>query len=371
MEYQTNYNQSTNSTVKIFGDNAAPSFIVVSIALSLWIIVANLFVLICFIKHRNSLVKSTFTMQILTLSFSDFLVGLSTVPIYVIGLTTAVSYELCVFKFVIFLSAQVVALCHIFGICLTRLFVVCQLTSRTKVSQKTRLIALYLVISWIVTLGLMAIPFGLWGKYRQELSICSLNEIFQDNYKVSTVYLVNFYTFPTVLTNVIYIGVLVKIRISSRKIIASNAPSSENGISTGSQLGQESCSEEPSKASSNIIHVQPLNKTTDSSIASNESPGIRATSFKYMRRSVSFKDNTQTKAMFVLRTISENQPSASKSDVTEGLAVAKPNNIGGDQNNQPSTGSRWQHQSSLHRSTVNSHKKALSTIGTYILHCLT
>ena len=137
MEDRLSNNQSANSTVKIFSDNASPFFAALSILLSLWIIAANLFVLICFVKHRNSLIKNKFTVQILTLSFSDFLVGLSTLPVYVTGYTRMVTYELCAFQFVIFISAQAVVLCHILRICLTRLFVVCHLTSPVKMTQIT------------------------------------------------------------------------------------------------------------------------------------------------------------------------------------------------------------------------------------------
>ena len=134
MEYQLSNNQNTNSTMKVFGDNASPLFAFLSMMLSLWTIASNLFLLICFVKHRNNLIRSTFTMQILKLSVSDFLVRLSTLPIYVTVITSMVSYELCVFQFVVFISTQAVVLCHIFGICVTRLFVVCKLTSPPKMS---------------------------------------------------------------------------------------------------------------------------------------------------------------------------------------------------------------------------------------------
>ena len=353
MEDQLSYNQSANSTVKIFGDNASPLFAFISIILSLWIIVSNFFVLICFIKHRNRLKRSTFTVQILTLSFSDCFVGLSTLPVYITGFIRMVSYELCVFQFVIFLLAQVVALCHIFGICLTRLFVVCHLTSRAKMSQKTGLIALYLVISWIVSLGIFATPFGVWGKYRHELSICSLNEMFQDNYKVYTTYSISFYIVPTLLTNVLYVAVLVRIRISSRKIIVMNVPISNKNIFTRSQFGQESGSEEHSKAKWNIINVQPPNKTENDFIAMNETPGISATAFKQRSSIDATEDRTKTTEGFALRKLNNDN---------EGKQTNR-SECDGDKSIQSNPGSTRQHRTSIHMSNVNSHKKAISTIG--------
>ena len=360
MEHQLNNNQSANSTVKIFGDNASPLFAVISMILSLWIIVSNFFVLICFIKHRNSLIRSTFTVQILTLSFSDCLVGLSTLPVYVTSFSSMASYELCVFQFVIFISAQEVALCHIFGICLTRLFVVCNLTSRAKMSQKTGLITLYLIISWIVSLGIFATPFGVWGKYRQELCICSLNEMFQDNYKVYTTFSISFYIVPTLLTNVFYVAVLVKIRISSRKIVVMNAPISDKDIFTRSHLGQDSGSEEHSKAKWKITYVQPLNKKENDTITMDETPGVSATTFEKISSIEHTEDKTQTTELFALR----------KSNTENEGNVTNRNESNGARSHQSKPGYTRQHQTSIHMSTVNSHTKAISTIGMDILHYL-
>ena len=364
MEDQLNNNENTNSTVKVFGDNASPLFVFLSMVLSLWTIASNLFLLICFVKHRNNLIRSTFTMQILTLSVSDFLVGLSTLPIYVTGIISMVSYELCVFQFVVFISAQAVVLCHIFGICITRLFVVCHLTSPPKMSKKRGLITLYLVISWMVTLGIFSVPFGIWGKYRHRISICSLNEMFQDNYKYYTMYCVSFYIIPTLLTNAVYVAVLVQLRFSSCKTTVINPPSSDKDISTRSSLGHDSNVEENSKVNSNISDFKRLNETENNSVATNDSQGVCDLAFK--RRSST--DGKIDKTITALQIFVTHQSCSSIGNERE-----ETKRIANDRNDlqQPGRGSGRRRQTSRHRSTFNSHRNALSTIGMCVFKTFT
>ena len=363
MEDQLSNNQSTNSTVKVFGDNASPLFAFLSMMLSLWIIASNLFMLICFVKHRNNLIRSTFTMQILTLSVSDFLVGLSTLPIYVTGITSMVSYELCVFQFVVFISAQAVVLYHIFGICITRLFVVCQLTSPSKMSKKSGHIALYLVISWVVTLGIFSVPFGTWGKYRHRITICSLNEMFQDNYKHYTMYCVSFYIIPTLLTNAVYVAVLVQLRFSSCKTTVINPPSSDKDISTRSNLGHDSSVEENSRVNSNISEFKRLNEIENNSIATNDSQGVCDIAFKRRSSTDGKTDKTQLAETTALQTFVAHQQCSNTGNEREGMK-----RIADDRNDRqlPGHGSGRRCQTSRHRSTFKSHRNALSTIGTCV-----
>ena len=179
--------------------------------------------------------------------------------------------------------------------------------------------------------------------------------MFQDYYKVYTVYTISFYIVPTLLTNAIYVAVLVKIRISSRKIV-NNACISNKGNSTRSNLEQDSCLQEQSKANRNIINVQPLNKTDTNSVATtNETPGVYATANK---------GKTPTTQLFALRTVFANQQ-CSCSYIDRKGQETKMIEVDEDKSHQPNTVSGRQYQTSLHRSTVNSHTKAVSTIGSY------
>ena len=244
MNTEFHNNQSANGTVRIFGDNASPVFAVFSMTLSLWIIISNLFVLICFIKHRNNLIKSTFTMQILTLSANDFLAGISTIPVYITSFTTNVGYELCVFRLIFFASAQVVVLFHILGICINRLFIVCQLSvPRLRIANRKVIVIVLFVINWIVSLGIFGVPYASWGKYRQRLTKCSLNEMFQDNYKIYTMYGITIYLIPSLLTNAVYVAIVVKLRFNTRKIQAGNSSSAIESTSSQSNVNPGPSSE--------------------------------------------------------------------------------------------------------------------------------
>lgn len=281
---RTSNDQSTNSTGIVYGDNASPAFAFLSLALFSWIIVSNLFVFICFIKHRNRLIKSTFTMQILTLSASDFLVGISALPIYATAFSPKVSFEKCTFRFVFFISAQTVVLFHITGICANRLLIVCQLTPQIKISKsRGRVVALH-VINWTLTLGIFSIPFVIWGKYRPHLSICSLNEIFQDNYKLYMTYILSFYSVPSVLTNAVYVAIILKLRFSSRKIFLDNSQDSMKNSSSqrdqnsesdprGAFMTKGSCMQAWSKTSANLKTSSGMDQLEDV-VATNEAGGV-------------------------------------------------------------------------------------------------
>ena len=217
MEINKSNNQSSNSTVIIYGDNASPIFAGFSITLSVWIIVFNSFVVLRLLKNKQRLIQNTFTLQILTLSVSDFFVGLTTLPVYVTGFTSDVSYEHCLYRFVILLSAQAVEQFHIFGICINRVSVIYQLTTPRKISGNRGVVAIYLLVNWVVFLAIYSVPFGIWGKYRHTLTICSLNELFQDNYKTYITYSVSFYILFFVLINCIYVTLIIKINFTSRE----------------------------------------------------------------------------------------------------------------------------------------------------------
>ena len=224
---------STNTSVKIYGDKTSKAFAGLSMGFSAWIIVINIFVLICLVKHRKVMIKSTFTTQILTVSFNDVMAGISTLLICVTYFTTEVTYEFCIFQCILSISAQEVVLFHILGICIYRFLTLCQVTLPQRRRNQGSLIAIYLLVIWIVTLIILTSTFIIWGKHRHALDICSLNEIFQNNYKTVISYWVWLLIVPAVLTNVIYLAMTVRLSLYARKIahvnnLSAPQPSSSN-----------------------------------------------------------------------------------------------------------------------------------------------
>ena len=212
-------NQSTNNTVIIYGDNTSPQLTGFSCIFSVWIIAVNALVVLYLIKNQRRLIKNTFAFQILILSVSDLFVGLSTLPIYVTGFTSQNGYEICLFGFVFLLSAQAVEQFQILGICVNRLSVVCQLTSPLRITQNKKVVVIYLLVNWVVFLFIFSAPFGILGKYRDTVSICSLNELLQDNYKIYVTYTLSVYILPSILITFLYLAILIKINCSSHQIL--------------------------------------------------------------------------------------------------------------------------------------------------------
>ena len=233
---ELNGNTSENSTVVIYGDNASPAFAVISMILSIWIIVANSFVVVCFISHRTVLTKSTFTFQILTLSVNDLIAGVSTLPVYITIFKEDTSYSLCVFRFLLFLSAQVIVLFHLLGICMYRLFIVFHVNAPLLETRKRGRTVAYLITCWVVILSFLILPFLIWGKYRHKITICSLNEMLQDNYKVFISYYIIFCIVPFLLTNGLYVVIILKLCFSKQRINPVNSYNSDP-VRSSSQTG--------------------------------------------------------------------------------------------------------------------------------------
>lgn len=226
METGFDGNQSAdmnNTFIKLYGDKALPAFAGLSMVCSAWIIITNVFVLTCFVKHRKVLIKSTFMIQILTLGINDLIVGISILPVYVISFTAEITYEFCIFRLVLFVSAQAVVLFHILGICVYRYLTLRKATVPQRRRNQGHLILIYELVIWIVVLIFNTSVFLIWGKYRHTLRICSLNEILQNNFKTIIIYWVCLFIVPAVLTNFIYLAMIVRLCFYVRKIVPANS----------------------------------------------------------------------------------------------------------------------------------------------------
>ena len=210
--------ESDNKTNLIIEDNASPVFVCFSMVVSVLIIAINSLVIFSLMKDRKRQLNNTFTFQLLTLSVSDVLVGLATLPVYATVFSTGFVYEECLCRFVVLLSAHAVEQFHIFGICVNRVSVLHQLTTPvpSRVSRKKEFVVAYLLINWVIFLTIYSVAFRIWGVYRQTLSMCSLNEMFQDNYKTYVTYSISFYIVPLVLINSIYASLILKIKLTER-----------------------------------------------------------------------------------------------------------------------------------------------------------
>ena len=291
MENHENSNQSTdgtNNTSVIYGDNASPLFTSFSIMLSSWIVIVNVFIFLCLIKNQRLLIKNTFAFQMFILSICDLLVGLSTLPVYVIAFTSEISYELCLCNLGFMLTAQAVEQFHIFGICVNRASITCQLSTPMRISENKRGVVIYLLVNWVVFLLIFFVPFKIWGKYRPAVAICSLNEVVQDNYKVYATYTLSFYLLPSILINAVYFAILIKLACSSCLSLNSPMSNENNSIQQQSSNCDVSSNREKTEQKSPSIeqaHSQ-ANDASDGSIT-----GLNQDQFEIIMTINGFKEN--------------------------------------------------------------------------------
>ena len=209
---------SDNRTILNIHENASPVFVGFCMVVSGLIIALNSLVIFSLVNDRKRQLNNTFTFQLLTLSVSDVLVGLATLPAYATAFTSSFIYEECLCRFVVLLSAHAVEQFHIFGICVNRVSVLHQLTTPvpSRISRKKMFVVVYLLLNWVVFLTIYSVAFRIWGVYRQTLYMCSLNEMLQDNYKTYVIYSISFYIVPLVLINSIYAALILKIKLTAR-----------------------------------------------------------------------------------------------------------------------------------------------------------
>ena len=76
-----------------------------------------------------------------------------------IASTSEVSYELCLCNFGLLLTAQAVEQFHIFGICVNRASITCQLSTPMRISENKQGVVIYLLVHWVVFLLIFFVPF--------------------------------------------------------------------------------------------------------------------------------------------------------------------------------------------------------------------
>ena len=291
MNYSLDNNQSTNSTPIVYGDNASPLFVLFSIILSIWIIIFNTFVLVCFIQNRKILLKTTFAIQICQLCVCDLYVGFSTMPVYISGFSKGVKFEFCAFSFILFISSQVIVLFHILGICAYRLRVVSRvMTPYSLKAEKKGYLLIYIIINGVICIGIFTVPFLIWGNYRQKVYLCSLPEIFTEAYKSALTYCILFYIVPALLTNAVYIAIIITLCCSNQKAVkqANESSSQDNSAATLTRTDASACE----NATNLVKSTTKRNTHTESGIASAECDKIYAISFKQKEdtdNAISFK----------------------------------------------------------------------------------
>lgn len=174
----------------------------------IWIIVINALVFTCLLMSRHAL-KNFVNIQMLSFSLTDFFVGVCAIPVTLTyQITTAFPYfEACAGIFYGYCISQTANLLHAFGICIHRIVIIKRCAGRKETNPDSMLMTLLLQILmiWVLSVFLVSIPFGLYGRFGEQLNECSLNTLFGDNY-IKFVAIMDFILIiPQVGMNVVYV----------------------------------------------------------------------------------------------------------------------------------------------------------------------
>ena len=218
-DFNITYNL-TNSQIE-----AAPiSLTVVLIATSLWIIIINALVLSCLITSRSAM-KSYVNLQLLSLSVTDMLVGVFSIPV---TLTFKIArsfptYGVCASLFYLYIVSQAATLNHALVICIHRLITVKRKHRNAFVVQSKYLsVFLQLLSVWLVSFVVISIPFLLYGRFDENLLSCSLNTLFEDDYTSAIAIFTSALLIPHICLNLVYLYMLLYLKRKWRQINSTN-----------------------------------------------------------------------------------------------------------------------------------------------------
>ena len=181
-------------------------------SISLWTVLANGLVFLCLVSSRNVL-KNNVNIQLLSLSLTDMLVGISMISPLLASIPNLISRsETCSVILYLYFVAQAATLYHTFLICVHRLWVI-RRKSNANHSNQVSLKAFLLQI-WAIWVGcllycsihlLAFVPFG------TTVSKCNLaaHLFADDNHTALWLLTIPLFAPPYICTNTIYVYLLI------------------------------------------------------------------------------------------------------------------------------------------------------------------
>ena len=250
-------------------NEAAPSggiLIVFLLLVCIWIIVINALVFTCLLMSRHAL-KSFVNIQMLSFSLTDLFVGVCAIPVTLTyQITTAFPYfEACAGIFYGYSISQTANLLHAFGICIHRIVIIKRCAGRKETNPESMLRTLFLQILmiWVLSVFIVSIPFGLYGRFGGELNECSLNTLFGDNYIKFVAIMDSIFIIPQIGMNVVYVYTFrflfttwKGINAKRKQLRKSNTYSCREMISYGTETGADEIITENSSKST-ILDFSP------------------------------------------------------------------------------------------------------------------
>ena len=211
------------------------------ISISTWIIVANSTVLFCLVTSRNAL-KNNVNVQLLSLSLTDLLVGITTIPgIFFPILFQNTKYETCALMMYLYIFSQSATICHTLLIGVNRLLAI---KRKTNVEDSFTTIVLQILAVWGCCFLFSGIHLLSFARFGETVERCSSVYLFGDNELVAHGSLtIPLLIPPQLCTNIIYAYLIIFIRRRSRMVgVLKAAPKQTTNVSAlaASSLTQES-----------------------------------------------------------------------------------------------------------------------------------
>ncbi|KAK3583661.1 hypothetical protein CHS0354_021402 [Potamilus streckersoni] len=186
-------------------------------------VLLNLSTVIFVAKNRKDLRKSP-VKQIISLSLSDMLVGLSVIPLIVVFNNIDLLKDKIVCLAVMLLHNMSInaTYYHMLGICVQRLNLVRKVTRVNGNKGNMELIA-YALLVWVICI-VVHVLVGLTTEKASSINECSIRELFGDNYLTFITFIICVYAVPAFLTNILYLVMVIKLRRSMRSVLPTGVP---------------------------------------------------------------------------------------------------------------------------------------------------
>ena len=235
--------EKSNENVTIVGDVdildpeasfcSVPKWLVsVMMSISTWTIVANGLVFLCLVTSGKAL-KNNVHVQLLSLSFTDMLVGVITIPFTWVLITMRnVKYEACASFIYMYFVAQSATLFHTLLIGVNRLLTIKSTTnvngSNTAIFKRT---LKQILAIWVCCFLANGIHFIAFGRFGTTVTRCSTAHIFEDKEQIALgIMFILTIIPPHVCVNIIYGYLLMYIRKKLRSVAVVNVvPNNKTG----------------------------------------------------------------------------------------------------------------------------------------------
>ena len=197
------------------------SLIVVGISVCTWIIITNAVVFLFFVTSEKAR-KSSVTVQLLSLSLTDMLVGICTTPVFLTPVLSLFSkYETCACIMFMYFVSQGATINHALLICIHRLIIIRRKSNaHHNNKEKLQSVLVQIMLIWFGCVVFYAIPFLVFARFGEEVVPCSLNNVFRDKYFTVTRLMSILFLLPYICTNILYVYLLVYLRRRLRTVDA-------------------------------------------------------------------------------------------------------------------------------------------------------